>query len=172
MAKLLVSFLVLILSAVPVHANDLFNDELVEKDVLSIFEAMNNRDFKHFVKMTHPVVIDMMGGADSAVQQLEVAFNDIRLNSFKVTDIKLQKPFQYRSGTERDYVIVPMKCSVQLGEEIGNLEGFQLGILERNSKQWTFIDGDKLSVEALKLLFDDFPEDISFPEIKKEIREN
>lgn len=172
MAKLLVSFLVLILSAVPVHANDLFNDELVEKDVLSIFEAMNNRDFKHLIKMTHPVVIDMMGGTETAVQQLEDAFNQFEMTSFKFTDIKLQKPFQYHSGVNRDYAIVPMKCTFVLGDTTGDLEGFQLGVLEKNSKQWTFVDGDKLSAETLKPLFDDFPAGVSFPEIKKEIREN
>jgi len=171
MAKLLMSFLVLFLSVIPAHANDLFNDELIEKNVLSIFEGMNNRDFKHIIKMTHPVVVDMMGGAESAIQQLEDAFNQLEMDSFKFSNITLQKPFQYHSGVNRDYVIVPMTCTFVLGETTGELEGFQLGVLEKNSKEWTFVDGDKLSEETLKSLFDDFPAGVSFPEIKKEIRE-
>jgi hypothetical protein len=46
------------------------------------------------------------------------------------------------------------------------LQGFQLGVREKTSDYWSYIDGEKLTPDILNKFFEDFPKDIRLPEIK------
>jgi len=138
--------------------------ERVQRDVRSLMEATYSRDVEGVLRLTHPRVLELMGGKDAARVATVAALTSISRLQLKIGKMTFPQPPIFFKGATRRYVFVPTLSVVSAtgGQMLESLN-YQLGILEPGTSQWKYVEGSRVNQSNARQIFSDFPSDIEFP---------
>lgn len=135
----------------------------VQQDVRALNDALYGGGVDTIIRYTHPNVIAMLGGTQSARKMVQEAVAFIKSTGLRVESLTFPKPPDFLEAGGRRFAVVPTLSILSAnGERLESLN-FQLGILEPNSTDWTYVEGSRLTKENVQVLFPGFPADYQFP---------
>jgi len=132
-----------------------------------------------------------MGGMEKLQQQLDGVANQMLQQGISITDFKPQgqpRAFEVVAGKKVEVidgiqverlrytkwmVLVPTVTKFRAlikGDPLAVIiesTGFQVAITEKGKEDWTFIDGSAVSVNDLRSLFGNLPQDLELPPLEK-----
>lgn len=132
-----------------------------------------------------------MGGMEKLQEQLDGVAKQMLQQGISITDFKPQgqpRPFEVDAGKKVEVidgkqveklrytkwmVLVPTVTKFRAlikGDPLAVIiesTGFQIAITEKGKEDWTFIDGSAVSVNDLRSLFGNLPQDLELPPLEK-----
>ncbi len=141
-------------------------DAAVQADIRALFEATYGGDSDKVLRLTHPVVIESLGGRVAAKKTLSEAMKRLRLISLKINTVDFPEPARFVDGAVRSYAIVPTRVVASAGEQRVDSRSFQVGVRDAKGGKWAYIEGPKFQAFRAKH-FADFPGDFEFPETSR-----
>jgi hypothetical protein len=135
----------------------------VQQDVRALNDALYNADVETVIRYTHPSVIAMLGGIQSARKMVQDAVLFIKSTGLRVESLTFPRPPDFLEAGGRRFAVIPTLSILSAnGQRLESLN-FQLGVLEPNSTDWTYVEGSRLTKENVQSLFPGFPAAYRFP---------
>lgn len=132
--------------------------------------AMQKGDVPTLVKYLHPEMITSLGGKEKATELLKQTFGTLKTadatiescEAGKMLDFKKENG-EYRCLIQKTTVTVMNKYKLKVIQK-----GSMFGFYNEKNKNWTFVEGNKLTDQMSKHYFKDFKTSISIPEFEQE----
>ena len=135
----------------------------VQEDVRAILNAAYTGDVDTMVRYTPPAILEGMGGEAQARAAMEQSLRTVSERGMKLASLTFPEAPQFIAGTERRFVVVPTLSVIEAGSQRLESLNYQLGVLERGSEAWTYVEGSRINKDNVRVLFPDFPADFAFP---------
>jgi hypothetical protein len=135
----------------------------VQEDVRAVLNAVYGGDLETMLRYTHPAILTGMGGEAQARAALEQSLRAVAEGGMKLISLTFPEAPRFMQGTERRFAIVPTLSVVEAGGQRVESLNYQLGVLERGSEAWTYVEGSRINKDNVGVLFPDFPADYAFP---------
>src|SRR5262245_23428788 len=132
---------------------------IVQNDVRMVLNAGFQNDVDTMLRFTHPQVIVGLGGPEKARDTYQKMLSEVAKNQMKLESLVFPAPPTFLRSTQRRFALVPTTSVIDFGSRRVEDLGYQLGILEPDSTEWTFVDGARISKDNVRILFPDFPGD-------------
>ena len=107
-------------------------------------------DFNKLVDLTYPRVVELMGGREKMVAMMEKDSKRMKLEFLPTTVNAPTKVLKI--GTQR-FVILTYQLKMKVPEGILKKESFLIGVIDKPTDGWTFVDGTNLDRAKAKLIF-------------------
>ncbi len=141
--------------------------EVVQRDVRQALEAFYAGDVDTVVMLTFPAVSQAAGGVESLRATMQTAMYQIRRLGIKLDSLTFPEAPRFVQTRDHEYVVVPTRTVLSSGTQRVENYGFQFGIRDLDSRQWTYLDGVRLSEGVVHEMFPDFPTGFRFPTVSK-----
>ncbi|TBO44937.1 hypothetical protein [Pedobacter kyonggii] len=161
--KILVCFLFLF-SGFQVKAQ--FYLDSLNKQSNEMLVAYKNNDYQTLFKYTHPKVIVLMGGIDSAKAVLRKALNFVADKGVSYININTGTPQQILRSPQIVQCILPQISEVKIKDKKAKAINYLLCISYNSGKNWYFINADKEKEAYLKKLIPEISKELMIPEME------
>ena len=135
----------------------------VQNDVRMVLNAGFQNDVDTMLRYTHPQVIVGLGGPEKARDTYQKMLSEVTKSQMKLESLTFPAPPTFLRSTQRRFALVQTASVIDFGTRRVEDLGYQLGILEPDSTEWTFVDGARISKDNVRILFPDFPADVELP---------
>ena len=136
----------------------------VQEDVKAIANALYAGDVDTVLRFTLPMIIEAQGGMEKTRATLQPVLDKFKSVNMKLESLTFPKPPEFLQDGDRRFAIVPTLSVISgNGQKVESLN-FQLGVLEKGSTQWHYVEGSRVNAENVQILFPGFPKDYKFPE--------
>jgi hypothetical protein len=137
----------------------------VQADVQSMMRAVDDGDVETSLRFTHPKVLQLLGGPDSARQILPRLFASARESGMHRDGLSFPSPPTCVAAGRRRFAMVP--TLTVFSTKTGRVESlnYQFGVKEPDQSDWTYLDGSRLNAQTVHRFFPEFPKNFSFPSI-------
>lgn len=128
-----------------------------------ISTATLKSDFKKIVELTHPKLVEKMGGEEKAIKAMAAGFEQIKKAGVSVKSIDVGEPSNVVASKEELYLYVPLL--IEMASTQGKLrqKSFVVGVSLDKGKSWLFVNGD-LDMDTVKEILPNLPETLKLPE--------
>ncbi len=126
-------------------------------------QALVAKDFKTFIKYTHPIVIKKMGGQAKMLKTLEEGVKNTALGGYIMVGFNVGNVLKVvRAGNELHALVVD---NTVMDGELGTLSStsYLLAISKDNGKNWLFVDASALTDQKAKALFPNYNPELKIP---------
>jgi len=145
------------------HADDRALGEQLQADVRTLLEANYGTDPEPVLRLTHPAVIEELGGSDKARAAFRQAMGTVKRVGLKIDKFEFPAPPTFVEGERRRFAIIPTRLVVSVGDQHLDSRNFQVGVYDPIGKKWTYVEGSKFDAKLRSRYFSDFPKDYEFP---------
>ncbi|MBC8049225.1 MAG: hypothetical protein H7X92_03630 [Chitinophagales bacterium] len=138
--------------------------EQVKRDVEATARALYAGDIDTVIKMTHPRVLELSGGEAAMRSGVQQAVAKMQQSGMKIESFQFPKPPEFFAGGAFEFAVVHTLTviSTSNGQRAESLN-FQLGVRDKGSKLWKFVEGSRMNAQNARMLFFGFPADFKFP---------
>jgi hypothetical protein len=135
----------------------------VQADVKALLHALYAGDVDTVLRYTHPTIVQLQGGMQPTRGAIQQAVSKITSAGMRLESLTFPKPPEFIEAPGRRFVVVPtLSIIVANGQQVESLN-FQLGVLEKDSSQWQYVEGSHINDQKVKTLFPGFPAGYTFP---------
>ncbi len=147
------------------HAAVSFDPAVVQADVQRIHEAIygDELDVETILNLTHPPIIEAMGGRDKARTALADSLSGIRDTGLGVESFEFSGDPVFASSQDLEFVVVPTKTVFRAGDRRAESGNFQFGVRQKGQSQWRYIEGSRVNSQTLAQVFPGIPPDLILP---------
>lgn len=135
------------------------NSKTAKDNLLSQADLMTNslisKDFKVFLKYNSPVIIELMGGEEAAVDMLSKQMAQINILSIDLSD-----PSEIINFNEELQATMTQDVVVEMPQGKIKNRSTLIGISSDNGENWIFIDAQGQPLEQLKTYFPNLSPDL------------
>jgi hypothetical protein len=139
----------------------------LKAQAVEVERAMINEDHDRMANLTHPALVNYIGGRAKMILKLEEAATDMRQQGIKVRAFVFGEPSELLKADGEIYAIYPytLELTTSRGET-----AHQPSYLVCNSKDdgvtWWFLDGEGVKSDRgrLKRFLPQFPAELALPE--------
>ncbi len=128
--------------------------------------AMLQQDHERMADLTHPALINGMGGRAKYVQKLNEIAAEIKGQGFQFREVILAEPTAVVEGKKAVYAIIPYSIAMTgPGGATGDKPSYFIAVSTDRGNNWKFLDGEGVAGDRAKLLkvIPDFPSKIASP---------
>ncbi|MBE5319566.1 hypothetical protein IM793_10370 [Pedobacter sp. MR2016-19] len=161
--KILIFFL-LLLGGFKVKAQ--FYLDSLNKQSNAMLVAFNNNDYQTLLQYTHPKIIVLMGGIDSAKTVLRKGMNFVADKGVSYININTGTPQQMLKSANVFQCILPQISEVKIKDKKAKATNYLLCISYNSGKNWYFINANKEKEAYLKKLIPEISKDLIIPEME------
>ena len=141
-------------------------EKQVQTDVRRLLDATYAGKVDVVMALTHPVVIEALGGKVEARKTLGEAMARLAKVQLKIETFEYPEPPAFVEGSGRTYAVIPTRVVVSSGPQKIDSRNFQVGVQDAEAKGWTYVEGPKF--EGFRdEHFPDFPADYDYPETSR-----
>lgn len=137
--------------------------EQLQADVRTLLEASYGSDPEPVLRLTHPAIIEELGGSDKARAAFRQAMSTVKRVGLKIEKFEFPAPPTFVEGERRRFAIIPTRLVVSAGDQHLDSRNFQVGVYDPIGKKWTYVEGSKFDAKLRSRYFKDFPADYEFP---------
>lgn len=141
--------------------------ERVQLQVRAIQTAVYKGDIEGVLKYTHPKVIDALGGPEKTREILHDVLKGFLAKGVRMDEFKIAAEPTFVQGTTHEFVIVPTRAIIGIGETRIESSNFQLGIKPLGKGDWTYVEGSRINQGNVNSWFPDFPKDVALPKTSR-----
>jgi hypothetical protein len=164
-------FFALVLSCSAAQAADDASPKQVAKGKV---EEMNNalikEDFGKVVDLTHPKVVELLGGREKMIAVMESGTKDMKAKGFAFRSAKVDDPTNLVTAGSDQFVVVPFLLEMKAPGGKLLQKSFVIGVSSDKGKSWSFVNGD-MDIKKVKEFLPNLPEDLKLPEKQKPVFE-
>lgn len=133
--------------------------------------AMAKEDYETLADLTHPRVVEMMGGRAGMIAYVDKAMKDLRAGGFVVESFGVGEPGEVTKIGRRLYSIVPTKMRMKVPQGVMLVESYFVATSDDGGgEKWTFIDGSGANGrEKVKLIFPEAADKLDLPAPKQPV---
>lgn len=133
--------------------------------------AFTSGDFGKLIDLTYPKLIELSGGREKALAEVEGQMKELRDSGMKIISMTLGEPEpSVRAGATR-VAVVPLRLRIEMPEQDIEVESFWLAVSTDEGKVWRFISGTSVNADALKLFLPEAVGKIKLPAVKQHVME-
>jgi hypothetical protein len=125
--------------------------------------AMERGDFAAILDTSHPKVIQLGGGRENMLRQVQKAMGDMKQQGFIIHSITVGQPTEPVTANAQAFSTVPTTMKAGLPEIIVTSDSYLLAVSEDRGVTWSYIDGSILTPDLMKQLFPDAPANFQLP---------
>lgn len=164
------AFVVLVCMPWYAHADDTEIKKTAKMLCTEISNATIKNDFKRIVELTHPNLIEKMGGKDKAIKAMADGFEQIKTAGVAINTITTGDASDVVAAKDELYLYVPI--TIEMSSKAGKLrqQSYVIGVSTDKGKSWLFVNGD-LDVETVKGILPNLPKELKLPAHQKPIIE-
>ncbi len=129
----------------------------------SMGQMLLKKDFKGFVKYTHPKVIEMMGGELGMIQVLESSSTEMETSGSKFLNVTYGEPSATITSGNELQCTVPQTTEIQVEEGIMVSKSTLIAVSTDNGKSWRFMDTSGQDIQTLKQSIPNLSEQLVIP---------
>jgi hypothetical protein len=142
--------------------NALHSDpQVVLADLERLTKAFYSDDLNTILALTHPNVIEQMGGPAQAKSLLKNSLERIQASGVSIESCTFPESPKFTEGANHQFVVVPMKLVLAARGQRRESVHCQVGVRAPGATNWTYIEGSQVRV-----FFPDFPSNVALPEVK------
>jgi hypothetical protein len=135
----------------------------VQADVGDLLHALYAGDVDTVLRYTHPSIVQMQGGMQPTRGAIQHAVSTLTNVGMRLESLRFPKPPEFIEGPDQRFVVVPTLSIITAnGQQVESLN-FQLGVLEKDSAEWRYVEGSRINDQNLQILFPGFPTGYAFP---------
>lgn len=131
-----------------------------EKVVKSVFEA----EYDTLIKYTHPNVIEYSGGKDVMLKAIKRQMADFESQNVIMDKVEIGDEIIARRYKQEYHALVPKTTIMTIQGQTLITEGHLFGFSNKEGKNWTFVEADKLKSVAAERIFPNFETNIEIPD--------
>jgi hypothetical protein len=131
-----------------------------------VHQATLQRDHQRMAELTHPAVVNGLGGKERFTQRLAEIAAEMSDKGFGITDITLSEPSELVESRSSVYAVVHFDLRMTgPGGATGVKPSYLIGVSTDGGTSWKFIDGDGVAGDRAKLrrVLPDFPDRLELP---------
>lgn len=162
------SVLVVLLPPAVSGADDPAWKGVVSKQAKRVTTAVVERDFELFAKLTHPKLVEEMGGPKKFVAYLEAESVADGRQGFEILDTTLEPPGEWAESESNLFVIIPYEIEIRSPKGRLLTKSFLIGISADKGKEWKFLDGNG-PIDKVKKIVPDFPDSLKLPKKQRPV---
>lgn len=138
---------------------------IVKRQAEVVAKALLNSDFKTVIAHTYPKAINNLGGGkEKTLQMMTTGINQMKAQGLSFEKVTIGQPGKfYKAGAEIHCLVseqIIMKTAKGRMAATSNL----LAISNDGGKNWTFLDMNRNSINAVTQLFPNFNHNLIIPE--------
>ncbi len=135
--------------------------EVVMADLERLMRAFYTNDLNAILGLTHPRVIEQMGGPVQARLELSNALERIQASGVLIESCTFPEPPNFVEGAKHQFAVAPMKLVIAARGQRRESLHCQVGVRAPGATNWTYIEGSQV-----RIFFPDFPSNVTLPEGK------
>ena len=140
----------------------------LKKQAQVVSETFVAGDYKQFVTLLYPKLVQMAGGPDALIDLVSTGIRDLEAKGFKVISYAIGEPATAVRIGQGLYAVVPTKMRTQSPHGVIASESFMIGISSDGGENWTFIGGAGATDEAqLRAVLPEVIGKLTLPEKKQ-----
>jgi hypothetical protein len=133
--------------------------------------ALFNEDFQTAVNHIPPVLVDMLGGRDSAMAALKKFMVSAKEHGLELDSISVTAPTDIAKVGSELQCVVPTYVRMKFPGAKVHVASTMVGYSTNQGKTWYFFDNSKLDPVSLRKLHPAFSSTLSIPESPKGVLE-
>jgi hypothetical protein len=135
----------------------------VQADVNALLHALYAGDVDTVLRYTHPTIVQMQGGMQPTRGAIQQAVSKLTSAGMRLESLTFPEPPEFIEAPGQRFVVVPtLSIIVANGQQVESLN-FQLGVLEKDSARWHYVEGSRIDDQKVQTLFPGFPAGYTFP---------
>ena len=132
-------------------------------------EAYRTQDWARVLRRTWPPLVEEMGGHREALAAMEAAAKEAD-RAYSIVQFTVPPMSEFYFGDDRMFAVVPVALRTLRNNVLVDVTTFQLGILPRGERTWTFVDGGMFPPDRLVEMFPDLPPGARLPRVQSRVR--
>jgi hypothetical protein len=128
----------------------------------AVRRAMLDDDHPKMVDLTHPKLVEGVGGREKMIRMLETAARNLNSKGLK-RSVTMEKPSELAAAGDEWFGIVPFELELAGPERRESAKSFLVAVSGDGGKSWKFIDAGRMDRARLKRLLPNFPTDLHLP---------
>jgi hypothetical protein len=126
-------------------------------------DAMLGGDYGKVADLTHPKIVNEIGGRSKMVETMTTAVAQMKAQRFSLKSYTAKAPGEILgSGSDR-MAVVPTAMEMQTPTGTLKQNSYLLGISSDGGRNWTFVDGSEMTADRLKFVVPNPPKDLKLP---------
>ena len=168
MKRRLLPLLVMACMTTTLAAQDTTMVVTVKGNVQKMMDATCTGDYRTVLDMTYPKVLEMMGGKEAALKQIETAMNAIKGQgiTFKVKEVNT--PTVMKSGKEF-YRVTPYALLMTVPGKKITLSSAVVGVSSDEGKSWKYINLNEKGEKGIREMLPQLPAEMKIPKQEQKV---
>ena len=140
--------------------------ETMLRDAKSFNEAYLNNDFKTYVKMIVPSIVELAGGAEIMERVSKEQYKTMTASGMEFISFTPNKPSKIMLGGNDLHAILPQELITKIGGSTFKKTAYFLASSNNDGKTWSFVDLEPYDNESIKTFVPTFSGDLEIPEVE------
>ena len=136
--------------------------EQIKKKAETCATAMQKGDFEKVAELTHPKVIEILGGKKKAAETIASAIEEMELQGMTIAEYTVGNVSEIVTDNDTQFAVVRTTMKMNCPKGILTANSFLIAISSDKGKTWTFVDGN--AVDQLKQINFTLPKALKVPE--------
>lgn len=134
-------------------------------------QATVKSDWGKLADLTHPKVVEMMGGRDKMVERMTASMKAMKDKGFVFNSAKVEDATTPVAAGSELYTVVPMTVEMKVPGGTVSSKSFLLGVSTDKGKTWKFVDGSGIggNEKLLKEILPNLPATLKLPKKEKPV---
>lgn len=135
-----------------------------------VSDAFARKDYERFADLTYPKVIEMVGGREKMLSELNRQLKEMESEGVVVISSTSGAPTQFLHDSGSIYAVLPMTLKAKARDGVFQADSTMIGISSDGGASWTFIDAGGKDQSELKKLLPNVADRLNLPLEKKPVK--
>ena len=135
--------------------------EQIKKKAEACATAMQKGEFEKVAELTHPKVIEILGGKKKAAETMASVMDEMETQGLSIADYTVGSVSEIVTDNDNQFAIVRTTMKMNCPKGILTQNSFLVAISSDKGKSWTFVDGN--AVDQLKQINFSVPKALKIP---------
>ncbi len=136
--------------------------------VQKMMDATCAGDYRTVLDMTHPKVLESMGGKDAALKQIETAMNAIKGQGIAFKVIEVSTPTVMKGGKDH-YSVTPYSLLMTMPGKKITIASAVVGVSSDEGKSWKFLNLDEKGEKGVREMLPQLPAEMKIPKQEQKV---
>jgi hypothetical protein len=145
----------------------------LKSQAAEVGNATLKEDHQKLADLTHPIVLEKLGGREKFIEKLKSVAAGIKSEGFRIEKVVFLEPPSLEETNTEVYAVVPFQLNLSGPRGVTITQpAFLIGVSRDSGTNWKFIDGTVFAGdrERLKKLFPNFPPKLKLPDKQPPVR--
>jgi len=149
------------------RADDKIDVAKAVEQAKSVAKAVLDEDYAKVAELTHPKVVEIMGGKEKMVEQTKTIMKTLKDMGIAIKSHNVGKPGEPVIDGKSTYLIIPTTMELSANGMKIVTESYLLGLSTDSGKSWVFVDGAGMDQKKVKdEVFPKLPDGLTLPKKK------